>query len=59
MNKDIEDALLAMHVKLKGVQAELEAIGTQYALSVEETDALHDLAVEVGSAIREIERMVP
>jgi hypothetical protein len=59
MNKDIEDALLAMHTLLKGVQTELEAIGTQYTLSVEETDALHDLAVEVGSAIREIERMVP
>jgi len=59
MNKDIEDALLSMHVRLKNVQAELEAIGTQYTLSDQEADALENLSNEVNSAISEIERIVP
>ena len=59
MNKDIEDSLRAIQVMLKGIRGELEALFTQYALSNEETDALHDLAVKIGNAISEIERMMP
>lgn len=59
MNKDIEDALRMMLIKLKQVDDELDAICTQYGMNGEQVDALSDLWTEVGSAIREIERILP
>lgn len=56
MNKDIEDALRMMLIKLKQVDDELDSICTQYG---EQTDVLNNLWTEVGSAIREIERILP
>ncbi len=59
MNKDIEDALRMMLIKLKQVDDELDSICTQYATDGEQVDALNNLWTEVGSAIREIERILP
>ncbi len=57
MNKDIEDALEQIHIKLRQVSNELEAIGTQYDLSDIETDALEQINKEVQNSIRELARL--
>jgi hypothetical protein len=57
MNKDIEDALEQIHIKLRQIGNELQAIGTQYLLNDIEVDALEQINKDLQSSIREIERL--
>lgn len=59
MNKDIEDALRAMHNQLRQIEDELKTLATQYPLDAEEDDCIGNVHTLVGNAIREIQRYVP
>lgn len=58
MNKDIEDALEQIGIKLRQMSNEIQAIGTQYLLSDIEVDALEQINKDVQNSISEIERLI-
>lgn len=59
MNKDIEDSLLSIHERLHQITNELDALTTQYKLDLEEADCIEQVTINVGNAVREIQRYVP
>jgi hypothetical protein len=58
MNKDVEDALEQIGIKLRQMGNEIQAIGTQYLLSDIEVDALEQINKDVQNSISEIERLI-
>ncbi|KKN76783.1 hypothetical protein LCGC14_0367540 [marine sediment metagenome] len=60
MNKDIEDALEALHSQLSTNRKELMAISAQYfAQDKDLTDSIEKIEAGIGDIIRDIERLVP
>ncbi len=59
MNRDVEDALLSIHERLHQIANELDALTTQYKLDLEEAACIEQVTINVGNAVREIQRYVP